>query len=145
MMAKISRRHFLRLFKRVLVATGLAAVLGPVVAYFYPPHLEETPAEPVPAGPLAGLSVGGSKMVRFGRYPALVIHTPAGLRAYSAVCTHFACLVKLDPASGEIICPCHDGRFDLLDGRVLGGPPPAPLAPLPVAVVEGQIFVGGAE
>lgn len=139
----VSRRNFLKILNRLLAVTGLTVFLGPVVAYFYPPDLEETPTGPVPAGLLADLPVGASLTVRYGRYPALIIRTPAGLRAYSAVCTHFACLVKWDPAQKQIACPCHDGFFAVDDGRVISGPPPAPLEPLSVTVRDGQIYVGG--
>ena len=138
-----SRRRFLKLFNRLLAVTGLALIFGPIIAYFYPPNLAETPAEPVLAGSLAELRPGQSKTIRFGRYPALVIHTAEGLRAYSAVCPHFACLVKWEAGAGQIRCPCHDAFFNLSDGGVISGPAPAPLTPLPVKVVYGQIYVGG--
>ncbi len=139
----VTRRDFLKILNRLLVVTGLTVVLGPIIAYFYPPELEETPTEPVPVGLLADLPPGTSQTVRYGRYPALIIHTPAGLRAYSAVCTHFACLVKWDPTRKLISCPCHDGFFAAEDGHVISGPPPSPLVPLPVTVKDGQIHVGG--
>jgi Rieske Fe-S protein len=142
-MSEISRRQFLKLLNRFLAATGLVAVTAPIVAYFYPPDLEEMPSEAVLVGSEAELPENESKTVRFGRYPALVIHTREGLKAYSAVCTHFACIVKWDPEAGRIACPCHDGYFDPLDGSVLDGPPPTPLLSLPVKVVDGQIYVGG--
>ena len=133
-----------KLAKYGALTAGLAAIAGPVIAYFYPAKLEETPSEPVLVGPLSELPTGSSKTVRFGRYPALVIHTKAGLRAYSAVCTHFACIVKWDAGRGEIICPCHDGFFAAEDGAVLAGPPPTNLKSLPVSIVEDQIYVGEA-
>lgn len=139
---KVTRRGFLRVLSRIFAVTGLATVLGPVVAYFYPPKLEETPAEPVLLGPESDIPVGESKTVRYGRYPALVIHTPNGLRAFSAVCTHFACLVKWDAAAAHIACPCHDGFFDT-EGQVISGPAPLPLDALKVEVINGQIYVGG--
>jgi Rieske Fe-S protein len=142
-MAKLSRRAFLQFLNRAFVTTGLAALLGPVVAYFYPSKLEEMPTDPVLAGPVVELPVGKSMTIHFGRYPALIINTPAGLRAYSAVCTHFACIVKWDVELDQIVCPCHDGFFDVAGGQVLAGPPPEPLQTLPVAVVDGQIYVGG--
>lgn len=142
-MSEISRRQFLKLANRLLVFTGLAAILTPVVAYFYPPKLEEIPSEPVLVAPESELPVNESKVVRFGRYPALVINTSQGLKAYSAVCTHFACLVKWDKDLGKIACPCHQGYFDPLDGSVLAGPPPTPLMALPVSVTNGEIYVGG--
>jgi Rieske Fe-S protein len=37
--------------------------------------------------------------------------------------------VGYQPDLGCIRCACHEGRFDL-DGRVLSGPPPAPLRTL---------------
>jgi cytochrome b6-f complex iron-sulfur subunit len=143
-MSKITRSEFIKLGNRLLAVTGLAVVFGPVVAYFFPAKLEETPSEPVPAGPLDDLPEGESKTISFGRYPALIIHTPQGLRAYSAVCTHFACIVKWDPEANEIMCPCHDAGFDVLTGEVIHGPPPRGLDVFPVEVVDGQIYVGGA-
>ena len=143
-MSALSRREFLDLLKRGLAFFGLAAITVPVVAYFYPPVLEETPSEPVLVCPEAELPTGSSQTVRFGRYPALVLNTPDGLRAYSAVCTHFGCVVKWDPGRGEIACPCHEGYFNPLDGGVLSGPPPTPLEPIPVNIVDGQIYIGGA-
>jgi nitrite reductase/ring-hydroxylating ferredoxin subunit len=115
------------------------------VAYFYPSKLEEIPSEPVLAGSTEELPAGASKTIRYGRYPALVIHTEEGLRAYSAVCTHFACLVKWNAELGQIVCPCHDGYFDALDGHVISGPPPSPLTVFKVTDVYGKIYVGGDE
>ena len=80
-MSKLSRRDFTKMATWVFGITGISVLLSPVIAYFWPKNLEETPAEPVSAGPEAALSVGESVTVPFGRYPALVINTPQGLRA----------------------------------------------------------------
>ncbi len=143
-MSPITRREFINLLNKGLAVTGTAAILGPIVAYFYPSNLQETPSEPVLVCKVDELPVGQSKTIAYGRYPALVINTPSGLRAFSAVCTHFACIVKWEDAQGKIYCPCHDGYFDPNDGRVLSGPPPLPLTPIPVKIVNGEIYVGGA-
>lgn len=140
-MAKLTRRDFLKLASRFLAATGLMAIAGPAIAYFYPKNLEEVPSEPVKVCAEDELPVGEGIMVRFGRYPALVINTEAGLRAYSAVCTHFACICKWEPENNRIACPCHDGFFDPLNGEVIGGPPPTPLTPFVVEIVDGDIYV----
>lgn len=142
-MAKITRREFLKLANRALLMLGLGAVAGPVVAYFFPSKLEEMPSEPVLVGAVDDLPVGAGKVVRFGRYPALVVHTETGFKAYSAVCTHFACVCKWEPAQNMIVCPCHDGYFDPEDGSVVSGPPPEALMELAVQVVDGEIYVGG--
>jgi len=107
-MTKITRGEFLAVARRILYSIGGIAIIGPVFAYFFPASLEEMPSEPVLVGKTEDLPTGESKTVRFGRYPALIIHTPDGLRAYSAVCTHFACIVKWDAELGQIVCPCHE-------------------------------------
>ena len=142
-MSNITRKEFLKVFKTFLTITGLAVIAAPIVAYFFPSELEETPSEPVLVGSKDDFQIYESKTINFGRYPALVINTSEGLRAYSAVCTHFACLVKWNPDTREIECPCHEGYFDPLDGSVLSGPPPTPLEEIKLEIVDGQIYIGG--
>jgi Rieske Fe-S protein len=143
-MSPMNRRDFIKLIEGGAIVAGAAAIAGPVVAYFYPKNLQETPSEPVLVCTVDELPAGESKTVSYGRYPAIVINTPNGLFAYSAVCTHFACLVKWEPAKGLIYCPCHDGYFDPSDGHVISGPPPLGLTPISVNVVGNEIYIGGA-
>lgn len=140
-MDNVTRRDFLNLLKGTGVVIGAGAVAAPVVAYFYPPKLEEMPSEPVLVCPEAELPAGESRTVKFGRYPAIVVHLESGLKAYSAVCTHFACLVKWNSETARLECPCHDGYFSAEDGSVIAGPPPAPLTLLETEVVDGQVYV----
>jgi len=140
---RFPRRGVLRLFGGLLGILGTTILIGPVIAYFWPAKLEEIPSEPVPVGAPNQVPANGSITVRFGRYPALIVNTPDGLRAYSAVCTHFACLVKWNPDSGMIECPCHAGYFNVSDGSVISGPPPEGLMPLNVYVENDVLYVGG--
>lgn len=142
-MSEISRRSFFKLLERGLTITGLAALAAPIVIYFFPSKLEEMPSEAVMVCPEEDLPLLESKTIQFGRYPALVIHTQEGLKAYSAVCTHFACIVKWDPELGQIVCPCHEGYFDPQDGHVISGPPPTALENLAISIVDGDIYIGG--
>ena len=142
-MSNITRRDFLNLVKKVIAASGLTALLAPFIAFFYPPSLEETPSEPVWVGTLDSIPPGGSLTIPFGRYPALVINTGEGLRAYSAVCTHFACICKWDSEKQIIFCPCHEGYFEPLGGEVISGPPPQPLERINLTVDNEEIFIGG--
>ncbi len=142
-MNALNRQEFLKLLQRGLALVGVTALVAPIAAYFYPSRLVEVPSEPVLVSPEADLPPNTAKTVRFGRYPALVLNTPVGLRAYSAVCTHFGCIVKWDEGKGQIACPCHEGYFSPIDGSVLAGPPPEALLALSVQVNDGQIYVGG--
>ncbi|MHB8671215.1 MAG: Rieske 2Fe-2S domain-containing protein [Acidimicrobiales bacterium] len=68
--------------------------------------------------------------------------SPDGLVAYSKVCTHAGCPVGLYEASThELLCPCHQSLFDVLDGaRPLFGPATRSLPQLPL-MVDGQGWV----
>jgi cytochrome b6-f complex iron-sulfur subunit len=140
-MPDITRRDFLKLMKGAGIAIGAGAVAAPVVAYFYPTDLQIYPIEPALVCAEDELPVGESRTVPFGRYPAIVINTPNGLKAYSAACTHFACTVKWNNATGTIDCPCHEGYFNVDDGSVKSGPPPKPLLKLETENVNGKIYV----
>jgi ubiquinol-cytochrome c reductase iron-sulfur subunit len=68
--------------------------------------------------------------------------SPQGLIAYSKVCTHAGCPVGLYQAqSHQLLCPCHQSAFDVLNGaKVVFGPAFRALPQLPLAInAEGFI------
>ncbi len=60
--------------------------------------------------------------------------------AINATCTHLGCIVTWDEDQNIFRCPCHDGRYDA-DGRVISGPPPAPLKRHKTKVEDGRILL----
>ena len=52
-------------------------------------------------------------------------------------------LAALDRGDARIDCPCHDGRFDPSNGRVLAGPPPRPLPKIELVERQGGIYAVG--
>ena len=62
--------------------------------------------------------------------------SPEGFVAYSKVCTHAGCPVGLyEATSHQLLCPCHQSTFDVLDGATpVFGPAAAPLPQLPLAI-----------
>ena len=63
--------------------------------------------------------------------------------AYSQKCTHLSCPVIPDPKRGRIICPCHEGSFDLLSGQPLAGPPRRPLQRVQLEFRNDRIYAAG--
>ena len=61
---------------------------------------------------------------------------PEGYLAFSKVCTHAGCPVGLyEEQTQQLLCPCHQSLFDVLDGAVpVFGPAPRPLPQLPLVV-----------
>jgi ubiquinol-cytochrome c reductase iron-sulfur subunit len=62
--------------------------------------------------------------------------SPQGFIAYSKVCTHAGCPVGLyQNQTHELLCPCHQSNFDVLNGaRPLFGPAAVALPQLPLAI-----------
>lgn len=123
-------------------ATTLAlGAAVPLAAYVG--NLREEPPPPFVAIPQAetDLTPGKSKLIMYGRIPALLIRTPEGvLRAFVATCTHFDCIVGYREGENRIFCACHEGFYDV-EGNVTAGPPPRPLRPFHCQVQDGKLFI----
>jgi ubiquinol-cytochrome c reductase iron-sulfur subunit len=67
---------------------------------------------------------------------------PAGYLAYSKVCTHAGCPVGLyQEETQQLLCPCHQSLFDVLDGaEPVFGPAPRPLPQLPLYVDQHGVL-----
>ena len=72
--------------------------------------------------------------------------SPNGLVAYSKICTHAGCPVGLYQAdSHQLLCPCHQSTFNVLQHAVPEiGPAAAPLPQLPLAIdADGYVVARG--
>ncbi len=137
---KISRREFVDwIIKGGLFAT-LAGMILPALAYIWPVMGGGPSKQNEEVGSEDEFPLWGSKKVIVGGSALLVIRTPTGYRAFSAICTHLGCLVDWDKQQREIVCPCHAGVFDQ-EGRNVSGPPPRPLPTYEVKVADGKVFV----
>ena len=76
----------------------------------------------------------------------LAADLPAGLVAYSAICTHLGCTVLPSLSQqGYIVCPCHASLFDpAAAAQVVTGPANRPLPALPIEVSsDGVVRAAG--
>ena len=94
----------------------------------------------VPVTPLDKVPVGSAFRTRQGENPIIVLNVGGEIRAFDAVCTHEGCPLGWNPEQRLIRCPCHGGAYDTT-GRVVEGPPPAPLHRLEAEVGDGMIYV----
>ncbi|MFI5298595.1 MAG: ubiquinol-cytochrome c reductase iron-sulfur subunit [Polyangiales bacterium] len=60
--------------------------------------------------------------------------------AYSQACTHLSCPVVPNVAESLLVCPCHEGSFDLRTGRNLSGPPTRPLPRITLALEGDDVY-----
>lgn len=90
-----------------------------------------------------GLTVGAGQLFHdpgTGNPAWLIREDATTFTAFSAVCTHAGCTVNYDRAAHQFACPCHGGTYNATTGRVLGGPPPTPLAVIPTKNRGGTIY-----
>src|SRR5215211_1331248 len=76
----------------------------------------------------------------------LTADVPAGLVAFSAICTHLGCTVLPTlNQQGYIVCPCHASMFNPAAGaEVISGPANRPLPSLPIEVSpDGVVLAAG--
>jgi ubiquinol-cytochrome c reductase iron-sulfur subunit len=72
--------------------------------------------------------------------------SPGGFIAYSKVCTHAGCPVGLyQNQTHELLCPCHQSNFDVLNGaKPLFGPAAVALPQLPLQIdTDGYLRATG--
>jgi Rieske Fe-S protein len=87
---------------------------------------------PVVLARTADIPVGGGKILTDKK---IVITEPQSgtFKAFTAVCTHQGCIVD-SVSGGTINCPCHGSKFSIVNGSVVNGPAPSPLAPVGIEV-----------
>jgi Rieske Fe-S protein len=136
------RRRFLNWFLGTTAGAFLIAVTYPLSRYLIPPEVEESTASTVTLSIKPNdVKANTGQIFRFGSQAAILIKTPnAELKAFTAACTHLACIVQYRSDISHIWCACHNGHFDL-NGKNIEGPPPKSLEEYVVNVRGDQIVV----
>ncbi len=139
-----NRRTFLDILLGSSALATLGAIFYPVLKFMVPPQVIEAATNSVSVGKNAEILANSGKIFKFGSKPGIIIRTEAGeLKAFSASCTHLDCIVQYDPGSKQIVCACHNGKYDLT-GKNVAGPPPRPLEEFTVNVKGDDITVARA-
>ena len=136
-----ARRRFLDYLLGFSAFATLAAIVYPILKFMVPPTIVEAKQNSVVVGKNAEFATNSGKIFKFGSKPGIIIRTETGdLKAFSASCTHLSCIVQYDPASKQIVCACHNGKYDLT-GKNVAGPPPRPLDAFVVNVKGDDVTV----
>jgi cytochrome b6-f complex iron-sulfur subunit len=134
------RRKFLGVCLAGATTVAAAAAAYPVFQYLAPRSGRQGADKLVFA--VSDIPEGEAKFFEYAGSSAVLVKTKTGdLIALSAVCTHLGCIVQWEKDKQDFLCPCHAGQY-AADGTVISGPPPKPLAKIPLTVAEGKITVG---
>ncbi|GAB4325667.1 MAG: Rieske 2Fe-2S domain-containing protein [Candidatus Zixiibacteriota bacterium] len=140
----MGRRRFLDVVLGGGLTALLAGIVYPILRFIIPPAQPEAAASRIVAAKVGEIPQNGSKIFKFGKDPAILVHTKSGeYRAFTAICTHLDCTVQYRDDLEHIWCACHNGHYDL-NGNNIAGPPPAPLAKYEVVVRGDDIIVSKA-
>ncbi len=146
--ARLSRRRWLDVLLGSSFVAWAAAVVYPVLRYLTPSK-DAGGADRVTLTDAQKQELGtnGFLIARLGSDRVILLKDKdQKIRAMSARCTHEGCTVQFVKTDGIVWCACHNGKF-ALDGRVISGPPPRPLAAFAVEIdPKGAVTVsrGGA-
>lgn len=136
-------------FTRFLVAGSGAFATGTVAAAIWSSLRNINEGDPRPIVAFDDLERGGDHLFAYpgSRDSAILVRLPDDeLRAYSQQCTHLGCVVFWQPDEGELVCPCHEGHFDVRSGDPTAGPPDRPLGRIAVEVRDdGMVWALGRE
>jgi cytochrome b6-f complex iron-sulfur subunit len=145
---RLTRRRFIGWLLGFSVISTLAGVLAPITGYLWPPVVAARGSEGgrTLVGTVNDFPLNSGKVVSVNDEPVIIVNTEAGgIKAYSAICTHLACIVYWHEQRQVIQSPCHDGRFNPLNGTVISGPPPRPIPPYELEIVNGEVYIGQAK
>lgn len=142
--SQVTRREFCNF----LFLTSSALFLG--AAGFAGKSVYDSRFEPQ----FAPLKIEGANRLQAGEslnfhYPkesdsAILVRAKDGnFYAYGQKCTHLSCPVYYAKEADRLECPCHEGGFDVRDGRNLYGPPPRPLDKIEIETRGEEVWAIG--
>lgn len=98
------------------------------------------------ACPESALEEGVPKLVELGEDAIFLVRLGGKIHAISNVCPHYECALDEGALIGhEIVCKCHDARFDVTTGKMLAAPALKDLSVYAVRTEGGEVLVGPAE
>jgi Rieske Fe-S protein len=137
---EVTRREFARY---LVLGTGALAA-GNVGLAIWTQLRSINEGEPRAIVALADVAVGDTHLFRYptDADPAVLLRVnETDVVAFSQKCTHLGCVVYYQQEEARWHCPCHEGNFEVLSGRVISGPPTRPLGRIDVEIrSDGMVW-----
>ncbi len=136
----ITRRKLTEIIMGLVALLISGGALATILKYLWPETGPKGENAEIKIANVDEIPAGSVKKFMFNGKASVLLHMPAGFRAFGSVCTHLGCIAYWKPEENLIFCPCHLGRFDPNTGAVISGPPPSQLPAIDIVVKEGAVF-----
>lgn len=136
----ITRRKFTEMLMGLVAVFLASGAIATTLKYLWPETSSEGESVEVMIATVDEVPTGSFKKFMFNNKASVLLHMPAGFRAFGSVCTHLGCIAGWKADENVIFCPCHLGAFDPNTGAVVSGPPPSPLPAIDIIVKEGAVY-----
>ncbi|VVB86421.1 Putative respiratory nitrate reductase subunit Rieske [uncultured archaeon] len=136
----VTRRKLTEILIGLVALFFAGGALAAVLDYLWPKTEAKGESVEVKIATVDEVPTGTAKKFSFNGKAAVLLHMPAGFRAFGSVCTHLGCIAYWKPDENVIYCPCHIGKYDPNTGTVISGPPPSPLPSIDIIVKEGSVY-----
>ncbi len=140
---KYNRRSFLKTAVAASVTLGIATLPFSIKAML---DDGEEDSEKVEIAKVSDLKKGESLNFNYPteNEPAILVFTKEGeYKAYNNKCTHLQCPVFYEKEQDILLCPCHQGFFDVNNGHPVAGPPQRELPLIELEVINDAIYAIG--
>ena len=144
--AYATRRQFMELLGLTSVAFFVGACAAAARRLWT--RFDGVQRSPIAIAGLEEIPIGGQKVFRYPTAddPCILLRLEQNrFVAYEQRCTHLSCPVHFNAARNQLVCPCHLGFFDVIDGRPTAGPPRRSLKRLNIHVEGAQVWVRSGE
>jgi naphthalene 1,2-dioxygenase ferredoxin component len=96
----------------------------------------------VPACKMSTLQSGEMVMEEVDGREIVFAEVNNQVHAFDGICTHALGYLDQGELDGyQVMCPLHEGRFDIRTGEVVSGEPDEPITVYPAKVEDGTIYI----
>lgn len=136
----ITRRKLTEILIGLVALFFASGAVAAILKYLWPQGGAKGESTETKIASVDEVPTGTARKFMFNGKASVLLHMPAGFRAFGAVCTHLGCIAYWKPDENIVFCPCHLGKFDPNTGAVISGPPPSPLPVIDIVVKEGAVY-----
>ena len=108
----ITRRKLTEILMGLIALFFAGGALVSILKYLWPPSAAKGDSAEIKIANVDEVPTGSVRKFMFNGKASVLLHMPAGFRAFGSVCTHLGCIAYWKPEENIIFCPCHLGKFD---------------------------------